>query len=140
MREATGSRGARPASKFTIALAQTFAWALAENADFGMAPMMAASPMTWMPGTRRDSKPSSPPFLRHAAIERELPKVIEHGGDRQFADDVGQFDHLRAADPELQMPAERLDAFHDGFDHLQVRRAAEVGHEVETRAAHADIV
>src|SRR5262245_35851846 len=38
-----------------MAVAQTLAWALAEKADFGMPPMMAASPSTWMPGCRVDS-------------------------------------------------------------------------------------
>ena len=39
-----------------MAAAQTLAWALAAKADFGMPPMMAASPSTWMPGCRVDSK------------------------------------------------------------------------------------
>jgi hypothetical protein len=37
------------------AAAQTFACALAENADFGIPPMMPASPTTWMLGTSVDS-------------------------------------------------------------------------------------
>src|SRR5687767_3100345 len=39
-----------------MATAQTLACALAENADFGIAPMIAASPMTCMPGRSFDSK------------------------------------------------------------------------------------
>src|SRR2546421_3231238 len=37
------------------AAAQTLACAFAENADFGIAPMIAASPITWMFGTSFDS-------------------------------------------------------------------------------------
>jgi len=36
--------------------AQTLAWALAEKADFGIAPAIAASPIMWMLTCRRDSK------------------------------------------------------------------------------------
>ena len=50
-----GSTGSRSASRATTAAAQTLACALAENADFGIAPMMAASPTTWMFGTSFDS-------------------------------------------------------------------------------------
>ena len=39
-----------------MAAAQTLAWALAAKADFGMPPMIAASPSTWMPGRSVDSK------------------------------------------------------------------------------------
>ena len=39
-----------------MASAHTLACALAEKADLGMAPAMAASPRTWMPGTKLDSK------------------------------------------------------------------------------------
>src|SRR5215470_12884017 len=50
-----GWLGGSPASSFTIAAAQTFACALAANADLGMPPAMIASPSTWMFGTRLDS-------------------------------------------------------------------------------------
>src|SRR5262249_61792969 len=42
-------------SNAATAAAQTLAWALAAKADFGIAPAIAASPMTWMFGCRRDS-------------------------------------------------------------------------------------
>ena len=38
-----------------MAAAQTLAWALAAKADFGIAPMIAASPMTCTPGRKVDS-------------------------------------------------------------------------------------
>src|SRR5438105_7669813 len=41
---------------FASAAAQTLAWELAAKADFGMAPAMVASPMTWMLRCWRDSK------------------------------------------------------------------------------------
>ena len=46
-----GVSGFSPRASFATATAQTLAWALAANADFGIAPAMAASPMTWMFGT-----------------------------------------------------------------------------------------
>ena len=51
-----GSAGVPPASRAAIAAAQTLAWALAAKADFGIAPAIAASPMTWMLGCSFDSK------------------------------------------------------------------------------------
>jgi len=36
------------------ALAQTFAWLLAEKPDFGMSPCRAASPRTWTSGSAFD--------------------------------------------------------------------------------------
>ena len=51
-----GAAGARPARRSITASAQTFPCALAAKADFGIAPAMAASPITWIRGTRRDSK------------------------------------------------------------------------------------
>src|SRR5580704_3908266 len=50
-----GVSGLSPRTSFATATAHTLAWALAANADFGIAPAMAASPTTWMPGTCRDS-------------------------------------------------------------------------------------
>ena len=50
-----GSAGVPPLSRAATAAAQTLAWALAANADFGMAPAIAASPMTWMFGCSFDS-------------------------------------------------------------------------------------
>jgi hypothetical protein len=41
-----GVGGVPPASNIAIAAAQTLAWALAANADFGIAPAIAASPIT----------------------------------------------------------------------------------------------
>src|SRR4051794_6804477 len=38
------------------AAAQTFAWALAAKADFGIAPAIAASPMTWISGCNIEAK------------------------------------------------------------------------------------
>src|SRR5829696_1684010 len=51
-----GSAGVPPLSRAAIAAAQTLAWALAVNADFGIAPAIDASPMTWMLGCSFDSK------------------------------------------------------------------------------------
>jgi hypothetical protein len=48
--------GASLRRRLATAAAQTFAWALAEKADFGMPPAMDASPVTWMLGCSRDSK------------------------------------------------------------------------------------
>ncbi len=50
-----GLCGSRPAMRSITACAQT-CLAHWREADFGIAPAMAASPMTWMSGTRRDSK------------------------------------------------------------------------------------
>src|SRR5580704_5992054 len=50
-----GVSGFSPRASFATATAHTLAWALAANADFGIAPAMAASPTTWMFGTWRDS-------------------------------------------------------------------------------------
>src|SRR3954447_1734307 len=50
-----GSAGVAPLSRAAIAAAQTLAWALAVNADFGIAPAIEASPMTWMFGCSLDS-------------------------------------------------------------------------------------
>src|SRR5439155_11346576 len=51
-----GSSGVLPATSLATAAAQTLAWALAEKADFGIAPAIEASPMTWMLGCNLDSK------------------------------------------------------------------------------------
>src|SRR5262249_60940127 len=50
-----GSYGLPPVRSLATAAAQTLAWALAEKADFGMAPAIEASPMTWMLGCSLDS-------------------------------------------------------------------------------------
>ena len=49
-----GSPASRPRASATTAAAQTLAWAFAEKADFGMAPAMVASPITWMFGRSRE--------------------------------------------------------------------------------------
>src|ERR1700724_3636282 len=51
-----GSLGFSPRASVATAAAQALACELAANADFGIAPAMAASPMTWMFGFKRDSK------------------------------------------------------------------------------------
>jgi hypothetical protein len=51
-----GETGSRPFISATRFMAATLPWELAENADLGMAPALQASPITWMPGTRCDSK------------------------------------------------------------------------------------
>src|SRR6476619_284460 len=50
-----GSSGLPPASSFATAAAHTLAWAFAENADFGIAPAIEASPTTWTLGCSLDS-------------------------------------------------------------------------------------
>ena len=50
-----GSAGFSPRSSAATAAAQTLACAFAEKADFGIPPMMAASPITWMFGISFDS-------------------------------------------------------------------------------------
>ena len=44
------------ASSTATAAAQTLAWAFAAKADFGIAPAIAASPITWMFGCRVEAK------------------------------------------------------------------------------------
>ena len=44
-----------PARSVATAAAHTLAWEFAANADFGIAPAIAASPMTWMPACSFDS-------------------------------------------------------------------------------------
>jgi len=46
-----GVSGFSPRASFATATAQTLACELAANADFGIAPAIAASPMTWTFGT-----------------------------------------------------------------------------------------
>src|ERR1700722_5834341 len=55
-----GVSGFSPRASFAPATAQTLACEFAANADFGIAPAMAASPMTWMFGTCFDSKVTGP--------------------------------------------------------------------------------
>src|SRR5262247_4855839 len=50
-----GKAGVPPLKSVATAHAHTLACALAANADFGMAPATAESPMMWMPGTIFDS-------------------------------------------------------------------------------------
>src|ERR1700751_591367 len=50
-----GSSGLPPAGSFTTAAAHALAWAFAENADFGIAPAIEASPTTWTLGCSLDS-------------------------------------------------------------------------------------
>src|SRR5260370_41991347 len=45
-----------PASNVATAAAQALAWALAAKADFGIAPAIAASPITWMSGCKVEAK------------------------------------------------------------------------------------
>ena len=51
-----GGGGVSSRSSAATAAAHSLACALAAKADFGIAPAIAASPMTWTPGCRRDSK------------------------------------------------------------------------------------
>src|SRR5580704_13461538 len=51
-----GSLGFSPRASLAAAAAQALACELAANADFGIAPAIAASPMIWMFGFKRDSK------------------------------------------------------------------------------------
>src|SRR5580704_2632021 len=51
-----GSLGFSPRASLATEAAHALACELAAIADFGIAPAMAASPMTWMFGLRRDSK------------------------------------------------------------------------------------
>src|SRR5215471_14843987 len=48
--------GVSPASIVATAAAQALPWALAAKADFAMAPLIAASPITWMFRCNDDSK------------------------------------------------------------------------------------
>src|SRR5262249_60750857 len=50
-----GLDGVPPPTSVATAAAHTLAWEFAANADFGIAPAIAASPMTWMPGWSFDS-------------------------------------------------------------------------------------
>jgi hypothetical protein len=51
-----GVSGDLPDSMFTTAAAQALPCACAADADFGMPPAIAASPMTWMLGTSFEAK------------------------------------------------------------------------------------
>jgi hypothetical protein len=74
------------------AAAQTLAWALAAKADFGIAPAIAASPMTWMLACRRDSK--------GRRVDRAPPRLVGDArnlGDKSGAlrrDDIGDIGHV----------------------------------------------
>src|SRR5215831_15617745 len=68
-----GSPGLSPVSSFATAAAQTFAWALAENADFGMAPAIEASATTWMLGCSLDSNVAG--SIGHQPVRSATPAV-----------------------------------------------------------------
>ncbi len=82
-----GASGSRPRTRLATAPAQTLAWALAVKADFGMAPPIAASPMTWMPGTRRDSKLTG--SIGHQPVWSATPDGGGDGAGPLRRDDVG---------------------------------------------------
>src|SRR2546426_1972002 len=50
-----GAEGGAPVGRRATAAAHVLACELAANADFGIAPAMAASPMTWIRGCNFDS-------------------------------------------------------------------------------------
>ena len=69
--------GVSPRSSAATAAAQTLACAFAANADFGIAPMIAASPITWMFGTSFDSKVTG--STGHQPVRSATPAIC---GDR----------------------------------------------------------
>src|SRR5262245_50648110 len=68
-----GSSCFSPRTSFATAAAQTFAWALAENADFGMAPAIEASAMTWILGRSLDSNVAG--SIGHQPVRSATPAV-----------------------------------------------------------------
>src|SRR5262249_3980509 len=62
-----------PATSFATAAAQTLAWALAENADFGIAPAIEASPMTWTFGCSLDSNVAG--SIGHQPVRSAAPAL-----------------------------------------------------------------
>src|SRR3954470_7399803 len=75
-----GVTGARPARRSATASAQTFPCAFAAKADFGIAPATAASPITWTPGTRRDSKVTG--SIGHQPVRSATPAAAATGAAR----------------------------------------------------------
>ncbi len=82
-----GSAGGWPASSRTIAAAHTLAWALAENADFGMAPAMMASPIRWMLGTSLDSNVTG--SIGHQPVRSATPATLGDAAGLLRRDHVG---------------------------------------------------
>src|SRR5258706_1508661 len=68
-----GSSGVPPARSFATAAAQTLAWALAENADFGIAPAIEASPTTWILGCNLDSNVTA--SIGHQPVRSATPTI-----------------------------------------------------------------
>src|SRR5262249_6020501 len=68
-----GSPGLPPASSFATAAAHTLAWAFAENADFGIAPAIEASPMTWTLGCSLDSNVAG--SIGHQPVRSAAPAI-----------------------------------------------------------------
>src|SRR5262249_41642897 len=68
-----GSSGLAPASSLATAAAQTLAWAFAANADFGIAPAIDASPMTWTFGCSFDSNVAG--SIGHQPVRSAAPAV-----------------------------------------------------------------
>src|SRR5260221_3203329 len=68
-----GLGGVRPARSFGTAAAQTLAWALAENADFGIAPAIEASPTTWILGCNLDSNVTA--SIGHQPVRSATPTI-----------------------------------------------------------------
>src|SRR2546427_12455282 len=68
-----GSSGLPPASSFATAAAHTLAWAFAENADFGIAPAIEASPTTWTLGCSLDSNVAG--AIGHQPVRSATPAL-----------------------------------------------------------------
>src|SRR5260370_35361941 len=68
-----GSSGVTPARSFATAAAQTLAWPLAENADFGIAPAIEASPTTWILGCNLDSNVTA--SIGHQPVRSATPTI-----------------------------------------------------------------
>src|SRR6266849_4102774 len=68
-----GSYGLPPPISLATAAAQTLAWAFAANADFGIAPAIAASPMTWTLGCSFDSNVTG--SIGHQPVRSAAPAV-----------------------------------------------------------------
>src|SRR6201993_5537488 len=68
-----GSSGLPPASSLATAAAHALAWAFAENADFGIAPAIEASPTTWTLGCSLDSNVAG--SIGHQPVRSATPAI-----------------------------------------------------------------
>src|SRR5947209_11985327 len=66
-----GSGGFSPRSRIATAAAQAFACEFAAKADFGIAPAIAASPITWMFGWNFDSNVTG--SIGHQPLRSAIP-------------------------------------------------------------------